>query len=77
MICVELSIAQDIIKALALGAKLILLGRPYVFGLAIGGEEGVKHVIRCMLGDMEVNMHQAGIASVKELVGNRDILIRE
>lgn len=35
----------DIVKALALGAKMVLVGRPYVYGLALGGEGGVSHVL--------------------------------
>src|SRR5690606_6188064 len=34
----------DVFKAMALGAKAVLLGRPYVYGLALGGENGVKEV---------------------------------
>lgn len=68
---------QDILKALALGAKLVLIGRPYVYGLAMGGQAGVTHVIRALLGDLEVTMHQAGVVSVQDLIGNRDFLFRE
>ena len=39
----------DIAKALALGAKCVLIGRPYVYGLALGGEEGVNHVLKAIL----------------------------
>lgn len=38
---------SDIVKALALGADTVLIGRPYVYGLAMGGKAGVKHVIKC------------------------------
>ncbi len=37
----------DIAKALALGAKAVLVGRPYVYGLAFGGQAGVEHVLKC------------------------------
>jgi len=36
----------DIFKALALGAKAVCLGRPYAYGLAIAGEQGVKEVLQ-------------------------------
>lgn len=65
----------DIIKALALGAKCVLIGRPYAYGLAIGGEEGVKHVLRAMCGDLTMNMHLAGLRGLDEV--NRDILVTE
>jgi len=42
----------DIAKAIALGAKLCSVGRPYIYGLALGGELGVDHVIRSLLGDL-------------------------
>ncbi|MGN6296329.1 MAG: alpha-hydroxy-acid oxidizing protein, partial [Ginsengibacter sp.] len=35
----------DIIKALALGAKAVLIGRPYAYGLGLAGEDGVRHVL--------------------------------
>lgn len=65
----------DIIKALALGAKCVLIGRPYAYGLALGGEEGVKHVLRAICGDLMMNMHLAGLRGLDEVT--RDILVRE
>lgn len=65
----------DIIKALALGAKCVLIGRPYAYGLAIGGEEGVRHVLRAMCGDLTMNMHLAGLRGLDEV--NKDILVKE
>ncbi|KAL1858731.1 hypothetical protein Daus18300_009865 [Diaporthe australafricana] len=65
----------DIIKALALGAKCVLIGRPYAYGLAIGGEEGVRHVLRAMCGDLMMNMHLAGLRGVDEV--SREILVKE
>jgi isopentenyl diphosphate isomerase/L-lactate dehydrogenase-like FMN-dependent dehydrogenase len=67
----------DIAKALALGAKMCLVGRPYVYGLALGGEEGVRHVLKSLLGDLELTLHLAGIPSVDPRVLNRSRLMRE
>jgi isopentenyl diphosphate isomerase/L-lactate dehydrogenase-like FMN-dependent dehydrogenase len=53
----------DIIKALALGAKAVLLGRPYCWGLAIGGEQGVREVLRNLLADAELTLGLSGCAS--------------
>jgi len=39
----------DVIKALCLGAKAVLIGRPWVYGLGIDGKEGAKHVMQCIL----------------------------
>ncbi|BCR90649.1 lactate 2-monooxygenase [Aspergillus chevalieri] len=66
----------DAVKALALGAKMVLLGRPYVYGLAIGGEEGVRHVLRSVLGDLELNLHLSGIKSVSPEHLNSSVLRR-
>ncbi|KAH0156253.1 hypothetical protein KCU67_g8389, partial [Aureobasidium melanogenum] len=63
------------IKAIALGAKCVLVGRPYVYGLAIGGEDGVKHVLRSLWGDTLLNMHLGGQRDLSEV--NRDMLIKE
>ena len=57
----------DIVKALALGARAVLIGRPYVYGLALAGEEGVREVIRNMLAELDLTMALSGVASVAEL----------
>lgn len=54
----------DMTKALALSAKMCLIGRPYVYGLALGGESGTSHVLNSMLGDLELTLHLAGIPSM-------------
>ena len=66
----------DIAKALALGAKMVLIGRPYVYGLAIGGQAGVSHVLRSLLGDLELTLHLAGICSVSSEHLNHKVLRR-
>jgi lactate 2-monooxygenase len=67
----------DIAKALALGAKLCLIGRPYVYGLALGGENGVRHVLKSLLGDLQLTLHLAGIQSAHPKHLNRGVLVRE
>jgi isopentenyl diphosphate isomerase/L-lactate dehydrogenase-like FMN-dependent dehydrogenase len=57
----------DACKALALGAAAVLLGRPFVHGLALGGEQGVHHVLRSFLADMDLQAGLAGHSSVSEL----------
>lgn len=63
----------DNIKALALGAKMCFIGRPWVYGLhALQGEAGVSHVLKALLGEMDISLHLTGIKSVeKDLIGNR------
>ncbi|KAF1944214.1 FMN-dependent alpha-hydroxy acid dehydrogenase [Clathrospora elynae] len=58
---------SDVLKALALGAKAVLVGRPYVYGLAMGGEEGVKHVLNCMLADTDNSLGNLGKKSIAEI----------
>jgi L-lactate dehydrogenase (cytochrome) len=57
----------DMVKALALGAQAVLVGRPYVYGLALGGEGGVRHVLRALRNDFELTMRLAGIAGHGEV----------
>ena len=57
----------DAAKALALGAEAILLGRPYLWGLALGGAEGVEHVLRMLLAELDLTMALCGASTVAEL----------
>ncbi|AXL87377.1 hypothetical protein C4J65_02890 [Streptomyces sp. CB09001] len=57
----------DVLKALALGADAVLLGRPYVYGLALGGQHGVEHVLRCLLADLDLGLALAGCACVADV----------
>ena len=57
----------DAFKALALGARAVLVGRPYVYGLALAGEEGVRDVIRNLAADFDLTMGLAGCASVADV----------
>lgn len=65
----------DILKALALGARAVLLGRPYVYGLAIAGEAGVRDVVRNLVAEFDLTMGLAGCRSVAEIT--RDLLVRD
>jgi lactate 2-monooxygenase len=57
----------DIVKALALGAKAVLLGRPHAYGLAHGGQDGVRHVVRSMLADLDLAMALSGNRTFDDL----------
>ena len=57
----------DILKALALGAKAVLVGRPYIYGLATSGAEGVARVVEILRAELEIAMALTGRTSVKEL----------
>jgi 4-hydroxymandelate oxidase len=57
----------DVLKALALGANGICIGRPYLWGLGAFGQAGVERVLELMRAEFEVAMRQCGVRSVKEL----------
>ncbi|MEU5981997.1 lactate 2-monooxygenase [Streptomyces sp. NPDC047434] len=58
---------DDIAKALALGADGVLVGRPYAYGLALDGEQGVDHVIRCLLAELDLTLALSGHATPRTL----------
>ncbi|MGK5451378.1 lactate 2-monooxygenase [Streptomyces radiopugnans] len=57
----------DVVKALALGARAVLVGRPFAYGLAHGGEEGVRHVLRSLLADLDLTLGLSGHRTPSEL----------
>ena len=57
----------DVFRALALGASAVGVGRPYVWGLAAGGEDGVREVIRNLRADFDLTMGLAGVSSVRDI----------
>ena len=57
----------DVFKAMALGAKAVLMGRPYAYGLAVGGEEGVKEVIANLIADIDLTLGLAGCKSWRDV----------
>jgi isopentenyl diphosphate isomerase/L-lactate dehydrogenase-like FMN-dependent dehydrogenase len=59
----------DMLKALALGATATLLGRPYVWGLALGGEAGVREVALNLLADFDLTLALTGYASAAAVDG--------
>jgi len=57
----------DVVKALALGARAVLIGRPFAYGLAHGGEDGVRHVLRSLLADLDLTVGLSGYRGIAEL----------
>ena len=57
----------DAFKALALGARAALIGRPFVWGLAVGGQEGVRHVMRGLLAELDLTLALAGYTSFADV----------
>ena len=62
----------DILKALALGADAVLVGRPYVYGLALAGAEGVQAVLEHMIAELDLSLGLVGARSIREV--GRDLL---
>jgi isopentenyl diphosphate isomerase/L-lactate dehydrogenase-like FMN-dependent dehydrogenase len=62
----------DALKALALGADAVCLGRPYIWGLALAGEAGVEAVLRMLLAELDLTMALCGFTTVAEI--DRDAL---
>ena len=60
----------DMVKALALGAKAVLVGRPYLYALAISGEAGVRELIGNMLAEFDITLALSGCAGPHELNGD-------
>jgi lactate 2-monooxygenase len=57
----------DVIKALALGATAVGVGRPYAYGLALGGVDGIVHVLRSLLAEADLIMAVDGYPAIKDL----------
>jgi lactate 2-monooxygenase len=57
----------DIVKALALGARAVFVGRPWVYGLAHAGQDGIRHVLRSLLADFELTLALSGHRTPGEL----------
>ncbi len=64
----------DVFKALAMGANGVCIGRPYVYGLAIDGQQGVYEVLRNFMADFELTMGLSGCRNIKEIT--RDCLTK-
>lgn len=57
----------DVLKALALGAKAVLLGRPILWGLTVGGEVGVQHVLELLRDELDLAMALSGCAKLQDI----------
>ncbi|MTD57586.1 alpha-hydroxy acid oxidase [Amycolatopsis pithecellobii] len=58
---------SDIVKALALGADAVLIGRPLLWGLAVGGADGVRHSVELYLKELDIALAVLGVTSAAEL----------
>jgi L-lactate dehydrogenase (cytochrome) len=67
---------SDIVKALALGANACAIGRPYLYGLAAAGQDGVAHVVHLLAEEMRRTLMLLGVSNIKELRDSGSALLR-
>eukprot|EP00937_MAST-01D_sp_MAST-1D-sp2_P006069 g6069.t1 len=65
---------RDIFKALALGAKAVMLGRPMIYGMAVGGELGVQRSVEILRDELKTCMQLAGCQNVSQI--DRSFIVR-
>lgn len=65
----------DIFKAIALGAKLVFVGRPTLYGLAVNGQQGVEDVFGILKREFDIAMALAGVTNVNEI--NENYVVHE
>src|SRR6185437_3812698 len=63
----------DVVKALALGARAVFIGRPFLFAAALAGEQGVSHAINLLKRKLDKDMALLGVHSIDEI--GRDKLL--
>ncbi len=61
---------SDVLKALALGARAVLIGRPYLWGLAIDGQAGVRRVLELLKAELDLCMALSGLRTIQEIHRN-------
>ena len=64
---------SDVLKAVALGARAVLVARSYVWGLALGGDAGVEATMRNLLADTDLTLAMSGLSSIAQV--DRDLLV--
>jgi lactate 2-monooxygenase len=57
----------DVVKALALGARAVGIGRPYTYGLALGGAAGAAHVLKSILAEADLLMAVNGYPTIRDV----------
>ena len=59
--------AADVVKAMALGADAVLIGRPYAYALAVGGQRGVEELVQNLMAEIDLTLALIGASSITEL----------
>ncbi|KAL6743887.1 hypothetical protein Aduo_016876 [Ancylostoma duodenale] len=68
---------RDVFKAIALGASGVFIGRPVLWGLSVGGAEGVSSVMKLLQSEFEHTMQLAGCRSIREMQQYPDLVVNE
>ena len=58
---------SDVVKAIALGADAVAIGRPYIYGLALGGRDGVRDVLATIVAELDLTMGLSGVGAVSQI----------
>ena len=58
---------SDVVKAIALGADAVALGRPYLYGLALDGRDGVRDVLANIVAELDLTLGLSGVGALSEL----------
>ncbi|KAH7885015.1 FMN-dependent alpha-hydroxy acid dehydrogenase [Phlebopus sp. FC_14] len=66
---------SDVIKALAIGAQGVLIARPFMYGLAIAGQEGVEQILMQTICDMHITMGLCGYSDINDIIGKKDEIL--
>ena len=67
----------DVLKAIALGADFVFVGRPFIFAAAIAGETGVQHAYQLLRNEIHGDMALLGINSLDEMTADRLMLLSD
>ncbi|KAI1718136.1 FMN-dependent dehydrogenase domain-containing protein [Ditylenchus destructor] len=67
----------DIFKAIALGAEMVFIGRPIIYGLTVAGQEGVAHVLKILRVELQNAMKVSGCSTLDQIRSNRQMVVHE
>jgi isopentenyl diphosphate isomerase/L-lactate dehydrogenase-like FMN-dependent dehydrogenase len=67
----------DIFKAVVLGADMVFIGRPVIYGLAVEGCEGVKHVLKLLRIEFDYALRLSGCSSIEEARSTKGLVVNE
>ncbi len=65
----------DVVKALSMGARACLIGRPWAYAVAARGQQGVEHVLRIMQSEIMVTLGLTGVNDVRDL--DRTVVVEQ